>query len=262
MAQLNPDSVLTVVIPALEEARTLPLLLADLGRWPIPLRVIVVDGGSSDATAAAAQRAGAEVLRCSVRGRGQQLSLGTQHVKAGWILVLHADSRLIPQWPAAVQAVMITPETAGHAWFFDFRVDARGLMLRLLETAVALRSRWLQRPYGDQGLLIEQDLLQRVGGYRPMALMEDLDLVQRLSGHGRLKRIGVPLITSGRRWRQRSVLQLAWHNARLRQRWRRGDDPDALLRAYRSGSDAVSSRTRTRSDAVAAPAPNPGAGKN
>ena len=262
MAQLNPDSRLTVVIPALEEASTLPLLLADLGRWPKTLRVIVVDGGSSDATTAAAQRAGAEVLRCSVRGRGQQLRLGTQHVKAGWILVLHADSRLIPRWPEAVLAVMRNPETAGHASYFDFRVDDRNLMLRLLETAVALRSRWLQRPYGDQGLLIEQNLLQRVGGYGPMALMEDLDLVERLSGLGRLKRIGVPLITSGRRWRQRSVLQLAWRNARLRQRWRGGDDPDALLRAYRNGSGGISSSTRRRSDAVVAPAPNPDAGKN
>ena len=262
MAPLNRDPRLTVVIPALEEACTLPLLLADLSRWPHPLRVLVVDGGSSDATIAAAQRAGAEVLRCSRRGRGQQLRLGTNQVTTDWILVLHADSRLTERWPEAVHAVMIDPRPNDHARYFDFRVDDGRIMLRLLEYAVALRSRWLQRPYGDQGLLMQLDLLQRVGGYSAMALMEDLDLVQRLSGIGRLKRIGVPLITSGRRWRRRSVLQLAWQNALLRRRWRRGENPSDLALEYRKGCEAISSHTRTRSDAAGARAPSPGADKN
>ena len=105
-------------------------------------------------------------------------------------------------------------------------------MLRLLEQAVAWRSRWRQRPYGDQGLLIHRGLYTAVGGYRPIPLMEDLDLVQRLAARSRLRRIGHPLITSGRRWQRQGVLSLAWRNALLRQRWARGESADELARDY------------------------------
>ena len=53
---------LSVVIPTLDEASRLPLLLADLQRWPGELEVIVSDGGSRDHTRAVAQLAGATVL--------------------------------------------------------------------------------------------------------------------------------------------------------------------------------------------------------
>ena len=225
---------LSVVIPTLEEASRLPLLLADLQRWPGELEVIVSDGGSKDQTREVALLAGATVLDSPKAGRGSQLRWGIDHSTHAWVLVLHADSRLPGTWHQKVGTVLNTPEAHLSAWYFDFNVDAkRRPMLWLLERMVNLRSRWLQRPYGDQGLLIQRQLYERIGGYRPLALMEDLDLVERLSKVASLRSLNCALFTSGERWQKRSVLVQTWRNARLRWLWRQGRSTEQLLRIYR-----------------------------
>ena len=242
---MTQPPLLSVVIPVLNEAPRLPMLLADLARWSAPLEILVIDGGSHDATPLIGVLSGATVRTSTARGRGQQLQLGCRLAQGRWLLVLHADSRLQPTWGQQVAALIQRPGSKHQAWYFDFRVDAPGPMLRCLECAVFVRSAVLQRPYGDQGLLIHRDRLAEVGGYRSLALMEDLDLVQRLSRLGRLRRIRQPLITSARRWRKRGVLRNAWCNFQLRRRWARGDDSAELARHY--AAQASSSSTRTHS---------------
>ena len=225
---------LSVVIPSLEEACRLPLLLADLQQWPGELEVIVSDGGSRDQTRQVAQLAGATVLESPTSGRGPQLRWGIDHSRHAWVLVLHADSRLPGPWHQRVEQILSSPEGRLSAWFFDFNVNAEMRpMLWLLERMVNLRSRWLQRPYGDQGLLIHRQLYAGVGGYRPLALMEDLDLVERLSQVATLRSLNCALVTSAQRWQRRSVLAQAWRNARLRWLWRQGRSTEQLLRVYR-----------------------------
>ena len=82
---------LTVVVPALNEARHLPSLLADLQRWPNALEIVVVDGGSTDKTIQVAHQGGARVLQSPVQGRGQQLQHGLQSSQHAWLLILHAE---------------------------------------------------------------------------------------------------------------------------------------------------------------------------
>ncbi|MBL6742028.1 MAG: TIGR04283 family arsenosugar biosynthesis glycosyltransferase [Synechococcus sp. BS301-5m-G53] len=225
---------LSVVIPTLEEACRLPLLLADLQQWQGELEVVICDGGSRDQTRQVAQLAGATVLDSPTSGRGPQLRWGVDHSRHAWLLVLHADSRLPGPWHQRVDQILSSPEAHLSAWSFDFKVDAEMRpMLWLLERTVNLRSRWLQRPYGDQGLLIHRQLYGRVGGYRPLALMEDLDLVERLSKVATLRSLNCALLTSAQRWQKRSVLAQAWRNARLRWLWRQGRSTEQLLRIYR-----------------------------
>ena len=226
---------LGIVILCRNESHKLPLLLADLQRWPAQLEIWVSDGCSDDDSCAVARLGGAQVLQISPPSRGFQLQRGCFQVRAPWLLLLHADSRLPSTWPAAVCRAMLSRESLGTvAWFFDFRVSASGLSLRLLEWAVAIRSCWLQQPYGDQGLLLKRNCLENAGGIRPLPIMEDLDLVQRLRRQGVLRRLGLPVFTDGRRWQQRGVLNQAWRNAQLRRRWRRGEDPQLLARMYHS----------------------------
>ena len=104
--------------------------------------------------------------------------------------------------------------------------------LRLVEALVTLRSLWFQLPYGDQGLLLSRERLESVGGIRPIPLMEDLDLVQRLRRATRIDLLPAALRVSGRRWRRLGVLATALDNARLRRAWRRGIPPDALAARY------------------------------
>ena len=106
-------------------------------------------------------------------------------------------------------------------------------MLWLLERCVALRSGLGQRPYGDQGLLIHRTLYTASGGYRPIPLMEDLDLVERIARHHRLHRLRCPLVTSNRRWQGQGVISRAWHNWMLRRRWHQGIAADQLAGDYK-----------------------------
>ncbi|MFM7314426.1 MAG: TIGR04283 family arsenosugar biosynthesis glycosyltransferase [Cyanobium sp.] len=238
---------LAVVIPALREASRLPLLLADLADAPPGLiaECLVVDGGSDDGTAAVARLAGAIPLS-SPPGRGRQLRMGVAASTAPWLLLLHADTRLSPGWAGAVKRAIHRGEAEPQrprAWFFDLAVAAPGPALRLLEVAVAWRSRWRRLPYGDQGLLLPRSLLDVAGGIAPLPLMEDLDLVERLRRRAAILPLGLTLTVDGRRWRQLGVVGAAWRNAALRRAWRRGVSPAELARVYRDTGGGEAARS-------------------
>ena len=228
---------LSVVIPVRDEAATLAPLLAQLQAAPQLVReVLVVDGGSRDGTRSIARLAGARLLR-SPAGRGRQLQRGVAAATGPWLLLLHADVRLPPRWPEAVGRAM-APGSRGpgswppRAWYFRLAIEDAGPALRLVGLASNLRSRWRQRPYGDQGLLLPAPWLAACGGIRPLPLMEDLELVERLGGRGRLCDLGLPLRVSGRRWRQRGVWRTTLLNARLRRAWRQGASAEQLAALY------------------------------
>lgn len=202
---------LSVVIPALNAACSLPGTLAAL-RTDTQLvgEIIVVDGGSADETVALAEGLGARVLAAS-RGRGTQLAAGVECADGDWLLLLHADTRLAPGWQQAVRAhCEARPESAGY---FRFALDSDDVRARRLERLVAWRCRLLALPYGDQGLLIQRELLRQIGGVRDLPLMEDVDLVRRL-GRRRLSLLPVAATTSAAKWQRdgwyrRSALNLA-----------------------------------------------------
>ena len=162
-----------------------------------PCPVVVADGGSTDATRALAEAAGARVVRAP-RGRGSQLAAGAAAAATPWLLFLHADTRLAPGWGEAVCAAMARPDRAAYA---RFALDDASRQARRLERLVAWRCRVLALPYGDQGLLISRTLYDAVGGFRPLPLMEDVDLVRRLGRH-RLAALPVAAVTSAARWRR------------------------------------------------------------
>jgi rSAM/selenodomain-associated transferase 2 len=226
---------ISVVIPALDEAPRLPSLLADLAADAGLIReVIVVDGGSADATVCAARLAGARVVSAPA-GRGAQLVAGLAQAHAPWLWLLHADARLPRGWPERLASVLATADGSMlRAWYGWLRLPLPGLHYRLLERAVGLRSRVLQRPYGDQSLLLSRRCHDLVGGFRPLPLMEDLDFVQRLAHQGRFDSLGLPVLVDGRRWRRLGLLGTLWANAGLRRAWRRGVAPQSLYGAYQN----------------------------
>lgn len=221
---------LSVVIPVRNEACGLPPLLADLAVAPQLVRqVLVVDGGSDDATALVARLGGAHVL-ASPAGRGEQLRRGVQASEAPWLLLLHGDVRLPGGWPALLERAIGRGE--GRAWAFRLAIEGNDPALRLVERAVSLRSRWRGLPYGDQGLLISRALHDRLGGLKPLPLMEDLDFALRLRRLAWPGLLPAALRVSDRRWRRLGVWQTALANARLRRDWRRGVAPAELARRY------------------------------
>ena len=230
---LRPPPI-SVVIAARNEAPRLPALLADLAAAPeLIAEGLVVDGVSADATRRVAALAGARVL-VSPPGRGLQLAHGIACSTGPWLWLLHADARLETGWRRAVAAALGLPEAA---WFCHLLIEGAHPALRLVEWGVAWRSRWRQQPYGDQGLLLPRPLLDRAGGLAPLPLMEDLELVQRLQRHTRLRPLQARLRVDGRRWRALGIGQTALVNARLRRAWRRGVPAELLAERYYGARD-------------------------
>lgn len=246
---------LSVVIVARDEAAALPLLLADLGTSsPLLREVLVVDGGSRDATALVARLGGARLIR-TAPGRGLQLRAGVAASDGAWLLLLHADVRLPRHWDTPLARAMAAGER--QAWAFRLGIGAPGLDLRLVEMLVAFRCRWRNLPYGDQGLLISRSWLEAVGGIAAIPLMEDLELVLRLRRHGPIGVLPARIQVSARRWRRLGVIGTALSNARLRAAWRRGIPAEELAVRYRRSGGPLRRRTRRRSAAAGAPAPSP-----
>ena len=232
MASLQRLRNLSIIIPTLNEAVHLPLLFADLNEWPYDLDLTIVDGGSKDLTISIAQLQGANVIKSFKKSRGYQLKIGASNANKDWLLFLHADSRLGEKWVDGVLKIINTRTSKKDAWYFDFKIKNNNLEFRILELAVAIRSNFFQKPYGDQGLLIYKDLYHLSGGYSSLKIMEDLDFITRLGKHHKLKSIKSSIYTDGRKWINCNIIKRALKNARLRRKWRLGFDINKLAEEY------------------------------
>ena len=188
--------------------------------------IIVVDGGSTDRTVAVANALGARVLDAP-RGRGSQIAAGIAAASQPWLLILHADTCLQPGWRQAV-AEHADP---GRAGYFRFVLDSDAPQARRLERIVAWRCRVLGLPYGDQGLQIHRARLRRVGGVRPLPLMEDVDLIRRL-GRGRLVALAADAVTSAARWEQEGYARRSARNLMCLSLWFAGVPPRLIRKLY------------------------------
>ncbi|MGQ9365139.1 TIGR04283 family arsenosugar biosynthesis glycosyltransferase [Azospirillum sp. ST 5-10] len=223
---------LDVVIPCLDAAAGLPAALAALAAEDREgdVRVVVADGGSRDGSAAVARAAGAAVVTAP-RGRGPQLAAGAAVGAAPWLLFLHADTRLGAGWRATVARFAGDPANARRAGYFRLRFDSPAPAARRLERLVAWRCRAFGLPYGDQGLLIARPFYEALGGYRPLPLMEDVDLVRRI-GRRRLVPLAAEAVTSAVRYERDGWLRRPARNLLCLSLYAAGVPPALIRRIY------------------------------
>lgn len=195
-------------MPTLNESSRLRDAIAAIR--PEAFEVIVADGGSSDSTLAAARDCGAQVVAAR-RGRGGQLAAGASVARGDWLLFLHADTILAPGWHTAARSFIADPASPQRAAAFRFALDDDAPETRRLERMVAWRCRTFGLPYGDQGLLLSRALYDQVGGYRPLPLMEDVDLVRRI-GRRNIVLLDAAAVTSAERYRRDGYLARSMRN--------------------------------------------------
>ncbi len=221
---------IAVVIPARDEEERIEAAIRSARE--AGAEVIVVDGGSRDATARRARTAGARVI-ASAPGRARQLAAGAEAAShADVLLFLHADTQLPRGWAARVGAALADPRVAGGA--FAFRFAERGALLRLVELGVRLRLALARLPYGDQALFVRTSVLRALGGVPQAPIMEDLDLARGIRAHGRIALLSDAVTTSARRYQARGVLRTMARNWLALAAWSLGLDRARVAAWYRS----------------------------
>jgi rSAM/selenodomain-associated transferase 2 len=230
-----PDQWLTlaVIVPVWQEAERLPALLKSLQAQTQPAeQIVVADGGSTDGTAAIAEQFGVVVCHCPRRGRGRQIAHALTLCPQDIILIAHADMifpslalERIRQW------LSDHPQTVGGC--LGHRFEARRWWYRLVEWADRRRAK-KGLAYGDQAQFFRRSALDQMGGFPAWPLLEDIALSLRLQPLGALVYLDLPVTVSTRRFQQRGLLPVLWHNWRLRRRFARHGEAalEALYREY------------------------------
>jgi rSAM/selenodomain-associated transferase 2 len=220
---------LSIIMPVLNEAAEIEPALAALAPYrQRRTEIIVVDGGSRDRTPELAHPLADRVITAA-RGRATQMNAGAATAKGDVLLFLHADTRL----PDAADRLLVDGlARSGRVWGrFDVRFDA-GHLLSVIATMMNTRSRLTGIATGDQAMFVTRAAFDDVGGFPPIALMEDVALSARLKRIGRPLALRADVTTSARRWRRHGTLRTVLLMWRLRLRFFLGADPAKLAQAY------------------------------
>lgn len=218
---------ISIIIPARNEARRIGETLERL-REPQVGEVIVVDGESVDRTREIAAALADRVITAAA-GRARQMNAGAALAQGDILFFLHADTAVPPGFAAAIVAAC-SHAVGGR---FDVELDGPGRALRLIATAINLRSRWSGLFTGDQGLFIRRDVFEALGGYPDQPLLEDLALSRKMKRAGSVAALPLRLRTSARRWRERGVVRTVLLMWWIRSLYFFGVSPERLARLYR-----------------------------
>lgn len=219
------------IIPTYNASGSLGGILAQLSGQVD--RIVVSDCESADDTITCAIEYGA-IITVGTKGRGQQLALGADWVNgADWLLFLHADNKLPPNWRKSIEThIRRHPKSAGY---FRYRADASGLWPRIMDFGVAMRCRWWRLPYGDQGLLIPREIYEAVGGYPKQSLFEDVAIIDAITeriGRGNLRPLKGHMRVDISRYAEKGIWTKGWENLALLKAYRRGEDVETLAQKY------------------------------
>lgn len=216
---------ISVIIPTLNEAETLAETLESIGTHS-DTEIILVDGGSRDATAERGSQLGCRVL-FTAAGRGSQLVAGAHAARGRWLWFVHADTRVPADWRELLWRPRIPVAC------LRLGIAGRHPGLRLIELGAQARTAWDGIAYGDQTLWITRSVYDSVGGHPPWPLFEDVGLGERLVAAGHAPaRLHARVQTSARRWQHDGMLARTLRNWQLRWRYAQGADPRIMARSY------------------------------
>jgi rSAM/selenodomain-associated transferase 2 len=221
---------LSIIIPTLNEGPAISRTLGAIGRNPA-IEVIVTDGGSSDDTCAQAKAWGAGIVHAPP-GRARQMNRGAAEARGDFLLFLHADTILPPDFAAQIRNSLARPGVSAGAFRLKIEPELKGL--HLIERLANFRSRVWQLPYGDQGLFLSAKLFRETGGFPEMPFMEDVAFIRKLRRSGKIALTPAAVVTSARRWEKVGVWRNTLYNQLFLTAYGLGVKPETLARWYRS----------------------------
>ncbi|MBO0724090.1 MAG: TIGR04283 family arsenosugar biosynthesis glycosyltransferase [Blastocatellia bacterium] len=225
---ITKQPLVSIIIPALNEATTIPELAASLGRLRGDFEVIVCDGGSADATVEMARQCGLPVIEAP-RGRGPQMNAGARLARGETLLFLHADTRLPENALEFVAGAIADERVCGGNFSLSFGGDTREA--RTL-TRIYPYLRLGGMLYGDSAIFARRDVFERLGGYREYPIFEDCDLYRRMRRVGKFARLNACATTSSRRFEGRFIRTFALWTLMQVLYWL-GANPNLLNRLYK-----------------------------
>ena len=221
---------LSIVLPVLNEAGLIESSLGALQELRAQgAEVIVVDGGSADATPALAA-ALAERVITAPRGRASQMNAGARVSRGEVLLFLHADTRLPRD---ALEAITAGLRASDRGWGrFDVVIEAKSPLLRVIAAMMNARSRLTGIATGDQAIFVQRAAFDAVGGFPDIPLMEDVALSKALKRQSPPLCLRDRVVTSARRWKRNGAIRTIILMWRLRLAYALGADPRELARRY------------------------------
>jgi rSAM/selenodomain-associated transferase 2 len=220
---------LSIIIPTLNEATLVAPLLRYLCDIAPKAELIVSDGDSTDETVESAK----SLARCIIapRGRAAQMNAGARVASGDVLWFVHADCRPHRRSVSALQAAMADASIVGGG--FQYSLDCPGYRFRLAERLSNRKNRLLKLLYGDMGMFVRKDTFERLGGFKDIPLMEDMEFSRRLKKAGRIAILPLTMKTSARRWIEEGWTKNSVRSWLLQGAWAMGVSPHSLARWYR-----------------------------
>ena len=230
---MNINPAISVIIPVLNEAQGINDVITPIRSHAAvdAVEIIVADGDPAGSTVRAISHPGI-ITAVAEKGRGSQMNRGAILATGHILLFLHADTFLPPNAFACIRKCMEVTRHAGGA--FDLGIDSKRKIFRITERYVAWRTRLTRIPFGDQAIFVRRDYFERIGGYRDIPIMEDVDLMRRIRQRGdAICVVPEKVITSARRWERDGIVFGTLRNWMLQALYCCGVAPERLARFYR-----------------------------
>ncbi len=218
---------ISVIIPTLNEAKTLEKMLSRLQSELKSQELIVVDGGSTDTSVCIAKRYGRVVV--SERGRAKQLNAGATAATGDIFIFLHADIWLEPGAFDAVARALASGYVGGG---FRQKIDGKNILYRLIEKAGDIRGKYLKVFYGDSGIFLTRANFEKIGGFPNVSILEEMEFSKALRRLGKTTLLTPCIHISARRWETRGIVRTTLKNWLITLLYFIGVAPEKLARLY------------------------------
>jgi rSAM/selenodomain-associated transferase 2 len=227
---MGSNCTFSIIIPVLHEAKSINLLLEHLQQFEGNCEIIVVEGNPKRETIDNIRNKDIKIL-ISEAGRGRQMNAGAAIASGEILIFLHADTRMPVNALDRIRHALKKKQYVGGA--FDLGIRSEKLILKVIAKCASLRSRLTRIPYGDQAIFIRKDYFNKIGGYKEIPLMEDVELMQRTKKRGdKICILSDRVFTSPRRWEKEGIICCTLRNWIIIILYLIGISPDKLARYY------------------------------